>query len=111
MVLLSALDSTMMSGPQTTTLLESYAPLALARMYERMGEPRRALDAVRRRSYLFRWPQYLADELLEEARLAATTGDHAASQRAYASFLTLRSTPEGMLRAQTVEAHRALAER
>jgi hypothetical protein len=44
-------------------------------LYERLGEPRIALDAIRRRGYMSGWPRYLATAQREEGRLALATGD------------------------------------
>ncbi|MGH7616322.1 MAG: hypothetical protein ACREPM_03765 [Gemmatimonadaceae bacterium] len=52
-----------------------YANIAIARMYTALGEPDRALTALRRRTYMAGWPAYLATVWREEARLARVTGD------------------------------------
>ena len=92
--LVAQLDSVLATGPQTTTLLESYSPLALARLYEREQEPRLALNAIRSRSYFFRWPRYLADELQFEARAALAAGDTAGAARANRELRALRPSPD-----------------
>lgn len=55
------------------------------------------------------WPRYLANTLLEEARLASQVGDRAGADIAYRQFLALRSDPEKPL-VPEVEAVKALVE-
>ncbi|MBV9880090.1 MAG: hypothetical protein JO180_06310, partial [Gemmatirosa sp.] len=64
-----ALDALMLTGPAIGDA-RTYANLVVARLYERLGDPRRALVAVRQRAYLRGWPRYLAASRVEEARLA-----------------------------------------
>jgi DNA-binding SARP family transcriptional activator len=60
--------------PQVVGDLALYAPLAIARLHERLGDVPGALDAVRRRGYLWGWPRYGASSRREEARLAGRVG-------------------------------------
>ncbi len=83
-------DSLMQRGPQTTTLFESYAPLAVAMLFERAGDASAALDAIRRRPYLFPWPIYLGDELAMEVRLAKQVADTSGERRATVQLGRLR---------------------
>jgi tetratricopeptide (TPR) repeat protein len=71
-----------------------YAHLLLARLYRQAGEPRLALDAIRRRSYMAGWPRYLATAWREEGMLAEALGDVDAALKAYEHFLALRGSPE-----------------
>jgi DNA-binding SARP family transcriptional activator/TolB-like protein len=87
---ISRLDSVIQRGPQSTTLLGSYAPLAVAMLFERAGDAPAALGAVRRRPYLFPWPIYLADELAMEVRLATAVSDTAGERRATVRLGRLR---------------------
>jgi serine/threonine-protein kinase len=73
---------------------EDFANLIVARLYERRGDQRAALTAVRRRSYAYHRTEYLTTHLREEARLAALTGDRAGAARAYQHYLALRSESE-----------------
>jgi tetratricopeptide (TPR) repeat protein len=92
-------DSLVMVGPPIGDM-RGYATLAFARLYERLGDGERALEAVRRRSYLRPWPHYLASYLREEGRLAAAAGEREAAARAYRQYLDLRAEPDSTLRPQ-----------
>ncbi|MEP7343823.1 MAG: BTAD domain-containing putative transcriptional regulator [Gemmatimonadaceae bacterium] len=86
----------------------AYMPLALARVYEELGEPRRALAAVRRRPQMQGWPHYQASHLREEGRLAVITGDTAGARRAYRDYLALRVSPISAARVETQAVRAAL---
>jgi DNA-binding SARP family transcriptional activator/TolB-like protein len=101
---LARLDSLLLGGPPGE--VTEYANLVLARLYAERGHVRRALAAVRRRSYMDAWPPYLAEQVREEGRLAATTGDVNAATAAYRQYLALRTSPDSMMRAE-VEAVRS----
>lgn len=76
----------------------AYANIALSRLHLRLGEPRLALDAIRRRPYLSgTWPRYLATSLREEGDLALRVGDSAGAAAAYREYLALRADPEPAL--------------
>jgi serine/threonine-protein kinase len=85
---------------------EDFANLEVARLREREGNLRSALEAVRRRAYAYHLTDYLAAHLREEGRLAALTGDRPGALRAYRHYLALRSDPEPAVRPK-VEAVRA----
>ena len=87
----------------------AYAPLLLARLYERRGSAPLALRAVRRRAYLSGWPRYLANAWAMEARLAARVGDSTGAVMATRRFLSLRDSPEDALIPQVESARRMLA--
>ena len=74
--------------------VSAYAPILLARLHERLGDRRRALEVVRRRPYMAGWPAYLATALALEGRLAEATADSTTARRAYERYLALRSDPE-----------------
>ena len=80
--------------PVTTGEVSAYAPILLARLHERLGDRRRALEVLRRRPYMAGWPAYLATALVEEGRLAEATADSLTARRAYQRFLALRTDPE-----------------
>jgi hypothetical protein len=80
--------------PVTTGEVSAYAPILLARLYERLGDRRRALEVLRRRPYMAGWPAYLATELALEGRLAEATADSTTARRAYERYLALRADPE-----------------
>jgi DNA-binding SARP family transcriptional activator/TolB-like protein len=86
--------STLAFTPVTTGEVSAYAPILLARLHERLGDRRRALEVLRRRPYMAGWPAYLATALAEEGRLAEATADSSTARRAYEQYLALRSNPE-----------------
>ena len=78
----------------------AYAHIAISRLYRRLGEPHRALAAIRRRPYMAAaWPRYLATALREEGDLAREVGDLSGALAAYRQYLALRSNPEERLAA------------
>jgi len=74
-----------------------YENLMLARVWEARGDLRRALSAVRLRSYgiLHQWSE--ATGAREEGRLAALVGDTTAAVRAYRRYLDFRRDAEPAL--------------
>lgn len=92
-------DSIVAVGPPLGDA-RSYASLAVARLYERIGDTERALTSVRRRPYLRGWPRYLATYLRAEGRLAAAAGDKEGAARAYRQYLAMRSDVATPLRAE-----------
>jgi hypothetical protein len=102
------LDSLVQSGARDDELA-SYVGLALARAYVALGDNRRALDAVRRRPYMRRWPHYLAAHLELEGKVAEAIGDSAGAADAYARYLTLRSDPDAAFRGEVADVRAALA--
>jgi DNA-binding SARP family transcriptional activator/TolB-like protein len=87
------LDSLALTS-QTAGDAITYAPILIARLYERLGEPGRALQAIRKRSYMSSWPRYLATAWREEGRLAQLVGDHRGAREAYERYLAFRTSPE-----------------
>jgi len=86
------------------------ANLLLARLWERQGQPRRALEAIRRRASGFGiGTLYLSTFLREEGRLSLLTGDTAGAVRAYHHYLGLRYAPEPALRPQVDSVRRLVA--
>lgn len=106
------LDSLMLSGPAVGDA-STYAHLAVARLYERLGAPERALAAIRRRPYMAGWPRYLATTRREEARLAAASGERQHALEMYRRYLALRGDPEAEVAEQVrvVRAQLAALER
>jgi serine/threonine-protein kinase len=91
--LVARLDSLTLTVPDVD--VRDPATLALARLWARLGEPARALDAVRRRQYHFRTGlPFLATRLREEGGWALEVGDTAAAQDAWKRFLILHQGPE-----------------
>lgn len=86
-------DSLLTFGPPNGEM-RTYAPLALARLYDAMGQRDRARAAIARRPYLRAWPRYLTTQLRLDGDLALAAGDTAAALRAYTRFLALREDSE-----------------
>lgn len=87
------LDSLTLTAPDVD--VRDPSTLALARLWARLGEPARALDAVRRRQYHHRTGlPFLATRLREEGGWALEVGDTAAAQGAWGRFLILYGGPE-----------------
>ncbi|MGH7719309.1 MAG: hypothetical protein ACREON_10755, partial [Gemmatimonadaceae bacterium] len=103
------LDSLMLSGAAAGDA-SRYAHLVTARLYERLGERRSALAAIRRRPYMKGWPRYRSTEWLDEGKLALAAKDWAGAERAYVQYLVLRFSPEAEL-VPAVEQVRAALER
>ena len=93
------LDSLMLGGPAVSDA-GTYAHIVVARLYERLGEPRRALEAIRNRTYMVGWPRYLATARRQEGRLAALLGDREGAVNSYGRYLALRSRAETATREQ-----------
>ena len=92
------LDSLMLGGPAVSDA-GTYAHIVVARLYDRLGQPCRALDAIRNRTYMVGWPRYLATARREEGRLAALAGDVDGAVGSYQRYLTLRATAESSVQA------------
>jgi hypothetical protein len=92
-------DSLRAAAPREDDLHE-YAGLALARLYMHVSDPRRALDALRRRPNMRPWPRYLATALMQEGLLATAIQDSAAARTAWRQYLALRTDPSAALREQ-----------
>ena len=90
---LDGLDSLVLTS-QTAGDAIAYAPILMARLHERLGQPLRALQAIRKRSYMSAWPRYLATAWREEGRLAQLAGDQEGAREAYESHLAYRVSPE-----------------
>lgn len=82
-------DSLMLSGPAVSDA-GSYAPLLVSRLYEALGERRKALTAVRRRPFMTGWPRYEVAHLAQEARMAAAVGETEIARRVRAELLVWR---------------------
>ena len=102
------LDSLALTS-QTAGDAIAYAPILIARLYERLGQPHRALQAIRKRSYMSSWPRYLAAAWREEGRLAQLVGDHAGAREAYERYLAFRTAPEDDVVPQVEQVRRLLA--
>jgi hypothetical protein len=90
---LERLDSLALT-PEVTRDAITYAPLLVARLFEGIGQPGRALQAIRKRAYMSGWPRYLATAWREEGRLAELNGDTDGEREAYDRYLELRAAPE-----------------
>ena len=88
------LDALMLTGPAIGDAV-NFAPVVLARMYARLGAPREALDAIRRRPYMSGWPRYLATARREEGLLARRLGEEEAAATVLRRYLALRKGADG----------------
>ncbi|MGE0352547.1 MAG: BTAD domain-containing putative transcriptional regulator [Gemmatimonadales bacterium] len=92
--LVARLDSLTLTGPDVD--VRDPATVALARLWARLGEPARALDAIRRRQYHHRTGlPYLATRLRQEGEWALATGDTTAARLAWRHFLVLYAEADG----------------
>ncbi|MES2176560.1 MAG: serine/threonine-protein kinase [Gemmatimonadota bacterium] len=89
--------------------IQSMGNLVAARLYERLGDSRAALFAVRRREVFYGRLSFLSTYLRDEARLAEKTGDMAGASEALRQYLSLRSDPEPPLARDAAEARDAYA--
>jgi len=111
--LLSAIDSLALFGPGMSDA-SNYAHILVGRLYLTLGNPRAALTAFRRRTYMTGWPRYLATVRREEALVAVTLGDTAIARGNFARYLAIRRRPEPALLAAVNEVRkqaRALSSR
>ena len=92
----AALDSLMLSGPAVSDA-SSYANIIVGRIYQRLGNPRAALVAYRRRSYMTSWLRYLATTRREEAEIALALGEKDIARNSFQRYLALRRQPEPQL--------------
>jgi serine/threonine-protein kinase len=95
--------------PAAVVSRASFANLVAARLLEKAGDIRGALQAARRRSDA--WAQnnpYLATQLREQGRLAALAGEREEAIRAYKHYLALRFAPEPALQPQVEAVRREL---
>ena len=95
----SRLDSLMLSGPAVGDA-GTYAHIAVARLYERLGTPERALMAIRRRPYMAGWPRYLATARREEGMLASRLGQPDRALMVFRQYLALMEDPEDPVQPQ-----------
>jgi DNA-binding SARP family transcriptional activator len=103
----AALDSLMLSGPAVSDA-GTYANITVGRLYERLGQPRAALEGYRRRSYMSGWPRYLATIRREEARIASSIGEPAIATSSYGRYLALRRAPEPKVVAEVESVRQSL---
>jgi hypothetical protein len=80
----------------------------MARLYQRLGQPERALQAIRKRPYMSGWPRYLTTAWREEGRLAELVGDNAGAREAYERYLAYRTSPENDVAPQVEQVRRQL---
>jgi len=80
--------------------------LLVAGQFEELGQPERALAAVRR---VAEGPRWLSTKLYGEGRLAALTGDREGAIEAYTHYLELRSDPEPEVLPEVVAVRAELA--
>lgn len=94
--LVARLDDRLLSGPALGDA-SAWATLAVARLYDRLGDPARARRTVAQRPWLNGWPRYRATALRMQAELAMRTGDRAAAADAWRAYFAIHDDPEPSL--------------
>lgn len=94
----ATLDSLMLVGPAVSDA-SSYAHILVGRLYLRLGNPRAALAAFRRRTYMTGWSRYLSTVRREEAELAIELNEPAIAKASFGRYLAIRRHPEPRLAA------------
>jgi hypothetical protein len=89
--------------------LRAQANLTLARVFEELGDPPRALAASRRILWNVGGDLYATTFLRAEGRLAAALGERDAARRACSFYLAVRSDPEPALAPETARVRAELA--
>ena len=100
------LDSLLLTGPGGA--VQDVGNLVVARLKEAQGDVQGALEAVRRREYIYTRAPYLTTYLREEGRLAERTGDREGAIAAYRQFLALRGEPDPELQDETEDVRERL---
>jgi eukaryotic-like serine/threonine-protein kinase len=96
-------DSIMLLGPNLPP--PNFENLTLSRVFAALGDPRRALAVIRRRT-----PGGVpAPYISEEARLAAQVGDRDGAIRAYQRYLALRYQPDSAIQMEVNQMRAELA--
>jgi hypothetical protein len=104
-----ALDALMRDGPEMWGPVTHMVNLSVARLFDTLGEPERALEAVRRRRRdPVRGVHLLSPMLWEEGRLAEKVGAVEGAIAAYRHFLALQGDPEEAFRPRVEEVREAL---
>jgi serine/threonine-protein kinase len=83
--------------------------LIVSRLWERLGEPRRAYDATKRIQWNGGLPPYLMTYARERARLAAIVGEREDAIKSYRTYVSVRSKPEPAMAADVARAKQELA--
>jgi tRNA A-37 threonylcarbamoyl transferase component Bud32/tetratricopeptide (TPR) repeat protein len=104
--LLTQLDSVAKIDPQSQIGL--FGNAVAARGWELLGEPAKALAAVRRGKGDGSGGYYFAPRLRDEGRLAVLAGDRDGAMRVYRQYLVLRSNPDPELKPLADEARAEL---
>ncbi len=104
---IDSLDAFLRTAPQGPIL--RMGNVVTGRLYERVGDLRAALFAVRRRDFFFGRSMYQSTLLRDEARLAEKLGDAAGAAEALRQYVSLRTDPEPSLQRDAQAAREALA--
>jgi DNA-binding SARP family transcriptional activator/TolB-like protein len=108
--LLRSIDERLSSGAYVTSrLVWDITVIGSAHLFEVAGDTARAQNAIRRRNWFYRWPHYLARQLLELGRLSAIRGDIDTEKIAYAHYLRLRTDPDSSLKDEVARVKSQLA--
>lgn len=101
---------TVLQGVPMSGILTIVGNLVTARLWERQGEHRRALDAIRRRRQNDGFEPIWVAYAREEGRIAARAGDLSGARRAYQHYLMLRTQAEPPVRIQVDSVRKELAD-
>jgi eukaryotic-like serine/threonine-protein kinase len=101
------LDSLLATAPMSA--IRDPGNIVVAQLWESLGEPAKALAAVRRREFLLGRAVYLRTLLREEARLARITGDSEGARRALTSLVALQDAAETSIQPAVRRARSELA--
>jgi serine/threonine-protein kinase len=102
-----SLDAFLRTAPEGPML--DIGNLATARMYERIGDSRAALFAIRRHEFFYGRASFLTTFLRDEARLAEKTGDLSGAAAAMRRYIAIRGEPEPSLARDLADARVAFA--
>lgn len=103
-----ALDSVLRTGPPVGDMRRQ-GNMILARIFEELGDHRRAYAAAGRVEINWGIERYFVPRLRQTGRLAVLNGDRGEAIRAYRLYLEFRDEPEPHLRAQTDSVRAELA--
>jgi tetratricopeptide (TPR) repeat protein len=105
--LLRQLDSLAATGSNASFAEEN--TILLGRLFSALGQPERALRALRRMSHFLQWPYARSTLRLARARAAEATGQKEEAIESYRIYLALRSNPDPRLMPQRDSARAELA--
>jgi hypothetical protein len=106
---LAAVHDSLGMGQRRQAVLYATYDLATARLWERLGEPELALEAVRRRVHLPGFDYFHVELAGEQARLAERLGHRDEAIDRYRFYIGQRAEAEGVFAERAARAREALA--